>query len=415
MKPNMTVFTLLIPLAWICVACGSSGGLLPTPIPPTETLTVTPSPTPVLSLEELAGRVCDYEGFPSAAEYGKSLGQAHKVFLVDENGKEHPWNQAIPAQDRAQSVSELEAVVCVDEQVYDLMNLYSCGKYSVTQGMPTINISTGSMARDVHVFAARTGKLLHSLRVRGVEPNCPETVSSSQLHENVLYGPPVEFTELWSAIQGNIINATATPTPTPTPTATPAPTLRALYPDGIVSSWDVDVDEDFSADSFYDLLPGQSLVDGMLRWEVHSKEPLFAQQIHRWSSINDNTDVRVVARYNGERESDAYGLLFHSQDENTYLAFLIRDDGTFDLRNGSSRLIDHQPSKAIHPGDWNELEALWLDKGIYLYINGVQVAYLELLDPYYGQAGLTIDLSVDSIYDDNSTFEFDELEIREPK
>jgi hypothetical protein len=270
------------------------------------------------------------------------------------------------------------------------------------------------MAHDVHVFTAQTGKLLQSVRVRGAEPNCPDTVSSSQLHEGVLYGPPVEFNEFWSVIQGYVINATTTPTMTPTPAATLTPTLRAFYPDVLAGSWDGEVEEDFSADSFWDLLPGQSLVDGVLRWEVQSKEALFAQQIPRWSSFNDNTYVRVVARYSGESESDAYGLLFHSQDENTYLAFLIRDDGTFDLRNGAARLIDHQPSNAIHLGDWNELEALWLDKEIYLYINGAQVAYLELMDPYYGQAGLAIDLGEKGSFDYSSTFEYDELEIREP-
>jgi hypothetical protein len=223
--------------------------------------------------------------------------------------------------------------------------------------------------------------------------------------------PPASTAPTETVVEPSKDNPTATPVPKPTLTATPLPTLR---PAPVTTGWEVEFNEDFSPVLYdWNETPGVSLQNGILRWRVKSGEPVFRIVVPLSSSFNNDVQARLVVRHPLGLPSDAYGLVFRSQDEYTQLAFLIRDDGSFDLLSSGVSII-HQASAAIRPGDWNTLEVIDDGPRIYLSINGSAVADIDLKDPAWGQVGLAVKVGEDGVTSYDSTFEFDEFEVREP-
>lgn len=194
---SITLSSLAMLIACILSACGQAAP--PPPLTPTlPSPTSVPTSTPVLTLPELAGRVCQGQGFPQAAAFDPESGAAHKIFIAGSTGERHEWNDSLPAALQAQNDAELEAVLCLEGQKPVPEEFGSCGDYTNSFGQP-VTLKVGQYHLAAKLIAAHTGEVIELVDATGGKPPiCPGTVASDDPHwiDGAFYGEPVNFGSL---------------------------------------------------------------------------------------------------------------------------------------------------------------------------------------------------------------------------
>lgn len=404
----LVVLLPLILLLSSLTACENS----PTQPVATE-ITIPATATPDLSLPAVGARVCRLNAVPQAAEYVSSSGAEHKIYVIGVDDLPDPWNEDLPQNLKARSVEDLEAVLCIENQMG--VESTSCGTYYDSVSGARLSVQLGFYSMDLKLVAAKTGKVIARKTIFSDLTTCPESIASNdpRLVNNVLYGDPITWETVWNNyyqdIRLAIVNATSIP---PTPTSTPLP------PGPSIVDWPVAVKEDFSDPTIFlgwELGPGETIADGVLTWHIQPTQLTYRSQAHDWTTfLEDDFYARLVVRHSSGSASDAYGLAFQMYD-GKQLAFLIQDDGNFRIQNAEYSVYPLQASSAILPGEWNTLEVIGFQGKVYLYINEKQVFQFQEDDPYAsGLIGLSVMVEENPDSTASSTFEFDEFEVRYP-
>jgi DNA-binding beta-propeller fold protein YncE len=157
----------------------------PSPIPSTPTPAPTPSQTPDSAV--MAAVACQGKPIPGSATYDPQSKAIHRVVLVSQTGEQHAWNTALPESWLAQSLDQVELVVCLEEQTESVW--MSC---SYNGGKST---SYKNYVLKYKIFTAKSGEKLVDEQILGSPPSntpqsgeCPamQTFASGQTHIDIM-------------------------------------------------------------------------------------------------------------------------------------------------------------------------------------------------------------------------------------
>ncbi len=214
----------LLPIMVLLAACGPSQSAIQTAS--VKTQTAMPSPTPTTDPMAVLAGVC--QGIPEteAADYRADHAH-HKVHIISisnegSSAAEPDWNSQVPRKWLAETVSEVEIVVCRAEKETLLENCIY---------LPTSYAHRYQYDTTIRLVAARSGDEILSFVQPGTPPeSCPSSMTVDLYSGKTLniYGGHVSFPD----VQGNLGLYIESPTQPRTVLTDVDLGLPALSPDG---------------------------------------------------------------------------------------------------------------------------------------------------------------------------------------
>jgi hypothetical protein len=174
------------------------------------------------------------------------------------------------------------------------------------------------------------------------------------------------------------------------------------------NKWDIGKFEDKSATVY------REISNGRYRWQVDLKKNWMGWDKPVFDPARDflfAVDVKLV---NGPRNDIGMGFVFRRTEED-FLYFKISDTQYFELSLNHKgewiKLIPWTFVKSVKPGLYNRIGVIAQGSKLNLYINEIEVGYIENLTVYNGNIVLTID----GLEKSQAIVDFDNVEFRRPE